>query len=60
LSHANAKGMGTNDWVIRSLDYLKKKRRSEEVRSLEEISKNLFGNLKIEIPFKMTNTKPPS
>jgi hypothetical protein len=26
LSHANAKGMDTYDWVIRSLDYLKKKR----------------------------------
>jgi hypothetical protein len=25
----------------------------EEVRSLEEISKNLLGNLKIEIPFKI-------
>jgi hypothetical protein len=25
------------------------------VRSLEEISKNLLGNLKKEIPFKMTN-----
>ncbi len=29
------------------------------MRSLEEISKNLLGNLKIEIPFKMTNTKSP-
>jgi hypothetical protein len=30
------------------------------VRSLEEISKNLLENLKIEIPFKMTNIKSPS
>jgi hypothetical protein len=29
------------------------------VRSLEEISKNLLGDLKIEFPFKVTNTMSP-
>ncbi len=29
----------------------------KRVRSLEEISKNFLGNLKIEFPFKMTNAK---
>ncbi len=29
----------------------------EEKKSLKEISNNLLGNLKIEIPFKMTNAK---
>jgi hypothetical protein len=46
FSLANGKGTGTNDWVIKSLDKLKRKRRREEVRSLEEISKNLWGKLK--------------
>ncbi len=41
----------TATWMIR----IKKR-----VRSLEEISKNLLGNLKAEIPFKMANTKSPS
>jgi hypothetical protein len=47
FSLVNGKGMGTNDWVIRSLFYLKKKRNEEEVRSLEKISKNLLGSLKL-------------
>ncbi len=31
----------------------------KRVRSLEEISKNLLGNWKLYIPFKMTNNKSP-
>jgi hypothetical protein len=41
---ANVKGMGTSDLVIRSLDDQDQQKRKEEVRSLEEISKNLLGN----------------
>jgi hypothetical protein len=44
LSQVNAKEIGTNDWVIMSLDYPKKKRR-KEVRSLEDISKKSFGGI---------------
>jgi hypothetical protein len=44
LSLANAKGKGTNGLG-------KEERRREEVRSPEEISKNLLGNLKIENSF---------
>ena len=33
------------------------KKKEEEVRSPEEISKNLLGNVKPKIPFKMTNAK---
>jgi hypothetical protein len=45
FSLANVKGTGTNDWVIKSLDDKDQQKRKEEVRSLEEISKNLMGNL---------------
>jgi hypothetical protein len=45
LSHANAWGKGNNSkgWAFRMLLFSK---REEEVRHLEEISKNLLGNLK--------------
>ncbi len=60
LSHANAKGKGVNSkgWVGNQVFGLAEK--EKKARSLKEISKNLLGNLKIEIPFKMTNTKSPS
>jgi hypothetical protein len=41
---ANAKGKGVYDWVIKFLDDWDQQKRKEEVRSLEEISKNLLGN----------------
>ncbi len=46
LSPANAKGKGINSegWVDNQVFRLAK--RDEEVRSLEEISKNIFGNIK--------------
>jgi hypothetical protein len=36
LSLANAKGTGTNDWVIRYLDELKKKRSEISGRDLQK------------------------
>jgi hypothetical protein len=39
------------------IDKREKKKEEEEVRSLEEISKNLLGNFKPYIPLKMTNAK---
>jgi hypothetical protein len=47
LSHVNAKGMGTNGWVIGSLDWLKKKRRG--IRRSEISGRDLqkpFGEFK--------------
>jgi len=45
ISLANAKEKGADGLVIRSLDDLIQKR-VKRVRSLEEISKNLLGDLK--------------
>jgi hypothetical protein len=36
FSLANAKGKGTDDWVIRSLDWLKKKRSEISGRELQK------------------------
>jgi hypothetical protein len=61
LSHANSKGKGIDSkgWVGNQVFRLAEEMK-EEVRSLEETSKNLLMNLKIEISFKITNTKSPS
>ncbi len=55
MSHVNAMGKGINSegWVGNQACRLTEEEK-EEVRSLEDISKNLSGNLKIEILFKMT------
>ncbi len=59
LIHANAKRKGNNSkgWVGNQAFRLAE---DEKKWSLEEISKNLLGNQKIEITFKMTITKLPS
>jgi hypothetical protein len=40
---ANGKGMGTNDLVIRNLDYLKKKRRREKLDLWKRSPKTFWG-----------------
>ncbi len=52
LSHANAKGrdIDSEGWAFRCFSLVKRVVKEEEVRSLQEISKKLSGNLKIEIP----------
>jgi hypothetical protein len=55
IVNAKGKDIDSESWAFRML-YCNK-RVEKRVRSLQEISENLFGNLKIEIPFFMTNTK---
>jgi hypothetical protein len=61
LSHANAKETGINSegWVGNQVFRL-----AEEEKKKWDLwkrsPKNLLWNFKIEIPFKMTNTKSPS
>jgi hypothetical protein len=43
--NAKRKGIDSKGWAFRMLWFSKREKREEGVRSLEEISKNLSGNL---------------